>query len=160
MKFDPLNSTNLADYQTDLAELLADVYVSNFRISESDARMLSEEKLASLKVYLAEHKAIVVLAVVDSRLVGFIWLYRHRYFGEERLHVNHLAVKSEWRGHGVGKDLIREAEQLAVELGADSIDLVVSENNHVAVKLYHQLGFYTERRYMKKQLADKMFSDI
>ena len=83
---------------------------------------------------------------------GFIWIYKHEYFDELRLHVNQVIVESNYKKMGLGKSLMNEAEKLAVGLGLKTIDLFVSENNSVALNMYAQLGFVTERRYLKKNL--------
>ena len=85
-------------------------------------------------------------------MIGFIWLYLHEYFGEKRLHVNEVAVDEKYRGKGIGKTLISEAEKKASELDIETIDLFVSEINIGALNLYNRFGFQTERRYMKKNV--------
>jgi ribosomal protein S18 acetylase RimI-like enzyme len=147
-----LQIKELEAYYSIFLSLLEDTYITNFQVSEIEARRISLEKLKILMDYMKLGTAKVIIACLGEELIGFIWLYKHDYFTEKRFHINQLAVNREYRGKGVGTQLIREAEKHAEKEGIDIIDLFVSENNPGAFRLYDSLGFETERRYMKKKL--------
>lgn len=147
-----LNSEDIKTYYQSIMELLIDNYILNFQISRHQASNICKEKLELLEGYLHNENAVVIGAVEGSELIAFVWLYKHNFFGENRLHINHIVVSSQARGKGIGKQLIQEAEKLAIRSDIKTIDLFVSEINEAALNLYDRLGFETERRYMKKKL--------
>jgi ribosomal protein S18 acetylase RimI-like enzyme len=102
--------------------------------------------------YIKQGNATVLGAFENESLVGFLWLYKHDFYGEPRVHINHIAVSKQFRGKGIGKRLIQEAESLAKYDGIGAIDLFVSEINVRAMNVYDAIGFKTERRYMSKKL--------
>jgi Acetyltransferases len=148
-----LTSTDLPRYRMHILDFLIDTYCSNFSISRELAEKISQEKIEALEKYIHDGSATVLTAIYDDELAGFIWLYKHVYFGEPRLHINQIAVNPKHRGKGIGTLLIREAENCARSFRINTIDLNVSECNPIAINLYLKLGFATERRYMTKQIA-------
>ena len=56
-------------------------------------------------------------------------------------YLNALAVYPEFRNRGLGKELIRKAEALARDAGADRISLIVVSANEGACAFYRKLGF-------------------
>jgi ribosomal protein S18 acetylase RimI-like enzyme len=147
-----LQSGDLRKYNSRLLELLIDNYMMNFQLTVKQANLLCSNKLKLLAEYIEQGSAILIAAIDRSELIGFMWLYKHDYFGEKRLHINQIIVDANFRGKGIGKQLILEAEKNALEEGIKTIDLFVSEINSGAFDLYDKLGFETERRYMKKKL--------
>lgn len=133
-------------------EMLVKLYSDNFGISEERSVNLSKEKLNSIPNYFKQKKLNLIGAYQDQVLIGFLWMYKHEYFGEPRLHISQIFVDKQHRGKGIGKLLLKEAEKYAKKLGVRNIDLFVSEINQNAIKMYTSLGFITERRYMKKTL--------
>ncbi|MDO5676722.1 MAG: GNAT family N-acetyltransferase [Propionibacteriaceae bacterium] len=66
--------------------------------------------------------------------------------------LNHLQVREEARGRGVGTALIEAAEALVRDRGIDRIAVGVDDDNPDAARLYHRLGYeptgvYDEVRY-------------
>ncbi|MFX3636175.1 MAG: ribosomal protein S18-alanine N-acetyltransferase [Candidatus Pristimantibacillus sp.] len=59
----------------------------------------------------------------------------------DEAHVTNIAVRSEWRGQGLGERLMTELQRTAVFFGADKMTLEVRVSNEVAQRLYRKLGF-------------------
>lgn len=57
------------------------------------------------------------------------------------LELNHLHVRSEFRGQGVGSNLIGTAEKLVRKTGWDQFSVSVAVDNPKAERLYLRLGF-------------------
>ncbi len=55
--------------------------------------------------------------------------------------LNHLQVRDNFRGHGVGSELINAAEELACRPGNCQMGVSVADNNHDARRLYLRLGY-------------------
>lgn len=147
-----LQSKDIEKYNSKIIELLLETYIGNFHLPVQQAKEICAEKLGLLVNYINQGSALVIATIDENNLIGFIWLYKHDFFGEKRLHVNQIAVDSQCRGKGIAKQLIQEAERRAIREGIKTIDLFVSEINSGALNLYDKLGFETERRYMKKKL--------
>lgn len=104
-----------------------------------------------------EQDALYV-AKADSRIVGSVALTHspnaesgeNSKFDETEykdiLFVHILGVHPDFLRKGIGSELLRFAEQLAVQDGAKSIRLYVYEKNHVAIQSYEKNGYeYVEK---------------
>ncbi|NBB81480.1 MAG: GNAT family N-acetyltransferase [Verrucomicrobia bacterium] len=56
-------------------------------------------------------------------------------------YINAVATNAEYRGKGVGHELMGLAEQLADSSGAGTLSLIVAEENTGARRLYEKLGY-------------------
>jgi ribosomal protein S18 acetylase RimI-like enzyme len=61
------------------------------------------------------------------------------------LYISNLAVKSEYRRHGIAYRLLATCDQFAQEWGYRDIYLHVLENNHTARRLYWRSGYRLHR---------------
>ncbi|RLG95938.1 hypothetical protein DRO27_03190 [Candidatus Bathyarchaeota archaeon] len=52
-----------------------------------------------------------------------------------------VSVKDGYRGIGIGKDLMKEAEKHAIHMRLKSLKLDVFENNEPAIALYEKMGY-------------------
>ncbi|MGD6900490.1 GNAT family N-acetyltransferase [Bacillus infantis] len=147
-----LESSDVKIQQSLILDLLIETYMLNLQLSKESCMVLCQEKLENLYKYINEGSAIMYGVFDSGKLIGFQWLFKRENFGEVRLHLNQIAVSRQYRGMGLGKQLLEKAKQKAVNLGIKTIDLHVSESNHGAVNLYKQAGFITERRLMKLEL--------
>ncbi|MFB9974857.1 GNAT family N-acetyltransferase [Allobacillus sp. SKP2-8] len=141
----------LADKVT-ILELLIETYVTNLNVSKEQSTILCTEKINLIPDYINQQNAILIGAYEGEILAGFLWLYKHNYFGEMRLHINQIIVDKRFRGKSVGNQLMKEAERVAKQYEIKIIDLFVSETNLKAINMYDSIGYTTERRYMKKVL--------
>ncbi|HKL94496.1 MAG TPA: ribosomal protein S18-alanine N-acetyltransferase [Clostridia bacterium] len=63
----------------------------------------------------------------------------HKIFDEG--HIMNIAVKKEYRGQGLGRQLVSAMIARAKLLGINNVTLEVSAENPVALKLYDEYGF-------------------
>lgn len=63
-----------------------------------------------------------------------------------------LSVRQDWWGHGVGKALMKRAEEFASSLGLEWIGLGVTYANSRALQFYQEIGYGVERVQMVKRL--------
>ena len=73
----------------------------------------------------------------ERRAVGFCSFWRVL----DELHINNLAVRPEWRRHGIGSMLLDFVLEKGVELGARRATLEVRRSNEQARLLYERFGF-------------------
>jgi len=70
-------------------------------------------------------------------VVGYVGFW----FIVDEVHISTIAVHPDWRGRGVGNQLLRTALRRALELGAAEATLEVRVSNHAAQNLYRKYGF-------------------
>ena len=87
--------------------------------------------------------SLVILAAIDDRCVGvavcFFSLSTFR--ARPLLNIHDLAVLPEFRGKGVGRALLRAAEEHARRKGCCKLTLEVQDDNAPARTLYQRFGF-------------------
>jgi ribosomal-protein-alanine N-acetyltransferase len=68
-------------------------------------------------------------------------------------HVKDLAVHADYRGHGIGSELLRRALGVLEAAGAGSVKLEVRASNDPALSLYENFGF-VHRRTVPRYYSD------
>jgi len=102
----------------------ADLYVSTWD---------DEERLKNR----IENKAdSIIVAVIDEKVVGNVYL-----IDDVLPFIFRLAVKKEYRNHGIGKSLISEAIDRLKKHGNSEIAFFVDENNEELKEWYRKQGF-------------------
>ncbi|MBN9288850.1 MAG: GNAT family N-acetyltransferase [Gammaproteobacteria bacterium 39-13] len=71
-----------------------------------------------------------------------------------------IGIISEYRGQGIGKNLMLNALQKAKIKGLTRIELTVFQRNKPALALYEQLGFMIEGKKKKAVLIDGEYDDL
>lgn len=71
-----------------------------------------------------------------------------------------MGVIKEYRGNGIGRQLLEATLSKAKELGLEKIELSVYASNESAIGLYEKLGFSEEGRKKKGRLADGIYDDV
>lgn len=114
---------------------------------------------AYLKGIIGDPDSVLFVADTGEQLVGLIVvlihdahpipLLRPRRFAA----VDNLAVTGAFQRHGVGRALMRRAQEWAVEQGAETMQLTVWEFNDRARAFYESLGYTTAHRMMWKKLS-------
>ena len=77
----------------------------------------------------------------------------------DELHINNLAIKPDYRGHGMGTALLQHAMDTAARLGARRATLEVRRSNHAARQIYERLGFEiggVRRNYYTNPIEDAL----
>ncbi|MGK4474680.1 GNAT family N-acetyltransferase [Aeromonas molluscorum] len=99
---------------------------------------------ASLAATLARRQgAHVLLAWVDGKPAGVATCFEgfSTFSCRPLLNIHDMAVLPDYRGRGLGKRLLAEAERLGRELGCCKLTLEVLEGNRVAQAAYRASGF-------------------
>ena len=112
-------------------------------------RMLERCQTWRGRVFVAEHEGCVA---------GFVCVWAR--VPQEELdqdprayaYVSDLAVTARQRGRGIGRELLRRAEEYARQEGAPTLGIGVLASNTGALDLYHELGFVEHLIQMKKTL--------
>jgi ribosomal protein S18 acetylase RimI-like enzyme len=136
----------------DLAHRSASSSVSAVRPARDEDVIESFDRLAEF-VYSRRHD--VLIAEEDGRRVGFLLLLYDvpdEVTLMQQAFVAYMAVEPDARERGVGRALLRAAEEGARAAGLGYVSLMVTEQNLPAVALYERGGYVTERRMLTKVL--------
>ena len=113
----------LADYEKMLDEVVADE--------------------ATLEEWLFDRqKAEVLFAVVNGEEVGFALFFHNfsTFLGRAGLYLEDLYVKSEHRGKGYGKAILKKLAKIAVERGCGRLEWWCLDWNRPSIDFYLSLG--------------------
>jgi len=109
-----------------------------------DSRPLSTEARAGMIAGLVKHGgARVFLAYADGVPAGIAvcFLGFSTFKAQPLLNIHDIAVAPQFRGLGLGRQLLAAAEMHARELGCCKVTLEVRADNMLAQQAYRQAGF-------------------
>jgi ribosomal-protein-alanine N-acetyltransferase len=98
---------------------------------------------------------VYVLRTLDCAVAGFcaFWLVL------DEIHINNVAIRPAYRGHGLGSALMHHVLAEARRLGAHRATLEVRDSNAGARRLYERIGFRvagTRRNYYSHPVEDAL----
>lgn len=91
-------------------------------------------------------------AISNGNRVGKLWLTTSKRDGEIEWSIYDVETFVDFRGRGIGREIMLAAERYVLAAGGDAIYLSVFGNNSPARKLYESLDYQTIRLAMKKNL--------
>lgn len=127
-----------------------------------EGRGAAEEYLAHMFSRCAETEGKVFVAEAGGRVVGFVSVWakiRSRAVEEvdyEYAYVSDLVVLGAHRGLGLGRGLLRRAEEHAAQRGARLLRIAVYATNVGARRLYEGLGFRERVVELSKSLPERV----
>jgi ribosomal protein S18 acetylase RimI-like enzyme len=130
---------------------IAELGKEAFTEYSSSASGYTAHMAANAHTLIAEHDDVAVgLAIVDLRA--------------GRAHLAAIAVRTEWRGVGVGRTLLTAAERYAKSRGAVEMELTTADSNLAASELFLRNGYRRRARhpryYARGQHAIEMFKPL
>jgi ribosomal protein S18 acetylase RimI-like enzyme len=102
----------------------------------------------------------ILIAETDSEIAGFVALKVYRMEETPRLRgrrfviIENMAVDPLRRRRGIGRALLRAAEDWACRRGIADLQLFVWEFNDAAARFYQAEGFATVHRMMARRIAN------
>jgi GNAT superfamily N-acetyltransferase len=100
---------------------------------------------------LTNDESVIFLAMEGERALGFVQLYP--LFASVALQslwlLNDLFVVESVRKEGVGKKLMKHAEQFAQETGSRGLFLRTAADNYPAQKLYEKCGWVRDKQFYR-----------
>jgi ribosomal protein S18 acetylase RimI-like enzyme len=102
-----------------------------------------------------ENSEIYVAEDENHSFVGYLFVgeSRNLMIGKSSGYIYDIYVKKEFRGKGIGKQLIKKAEDYCRERGYTRLSLMVSARNQPALRLYESTGFQKDQIYMDKEIS-------
>ena len=110
------------------------------RVFADDPPRNAPERLIDRK--LTVQPELLLLAIGGGELVGAVMAG----FDGVRGWIHHLAVAPEQRRRGIGRLLVRAAEEGLRRLGCPKVNLQVRATNSAVVAFYRRLGYDVEER--------------
>ncbi len=80
---------------------------------------------------------VYIAAELDGKIIG----YAGCVFAAEDADITNIAVDADYRGLGIGAELLKQLIVQAERRGSDNIFLEVRQSNFAAINLYTQYGF-------------------
>ena len=121
-------------------------------------RAYEAEYLAKSLIELGKDKKIAIVAEVGSKFAGQLEV---QFPSGAARHVGSLVIslKQNYRGLGIGTEMMKEAEVQSRRLGLKLITLEVFATNQGAIRLYKRLGYDIVGKIPKGFLKDNQYID-
>ncbi|MCE5259107.1 MAG: GNAT family N-acetyltransferase [Chloroflexi bacterium] len=144
----------LISFREDYSQLLA-MQLESYAINFPGQEMMESWFHTSLEAASIFKRVWIYLS--GNEIVGWLWL---DWDEPEVLHICHVQVKSTYWGNGIGRELVKDAMQIARDKGKTAITLNVTKSNERAMALYANLGFTVgqdngDRQLMRYELAQE-----
>lgn len=149
MIFEKITIQTAEKYEKQIKSYLIDVLMEN-KIENTNQKV--EEIYQNMKEYIQDGTAIIIGAIQEEKLNGFIWGYLRKSDEKARAHINYFVVNKDIRGQGIGQGLIREFYKEIEEKNINEIELMVTCSNKRAMNFYEKQGFNEERVLLWKRL--------
>ena len=106
--------------------------------------------------------AEVVLAYVDQTVVGFALFFHNfsTFLGRSGLYLEDLFVRPEWRGRGIGKELMVHLARIAVSRGCGRMEWAVLDWNESAIGFYERLGAHVMKEWQLCRLTGDSLAGV
>ena len=138
-------------YKSEITQFYFDNVRAN-QLYECYTLQEAEAKIDSFIDHLEKDECLAFGAFDCDKIVGFIWAYKHSFREERRMYVNEIRVREEYRGRGIGSELLKSVEEKSKELGIDVIYLHAEGNNSGSRVFYDRCGYIEERIQFRKEL--------
>ncbi len=126
--------------------------VSEFLYFTPNMERMEEDRIRFLE--LLKSNRVLVAVTEDGKIVGQCTLIR---LNPPKLsHVANvgIAVSKNYQGRGIGKKLLRKAEEIAKSMGILKIEVEIAEENVRSLSLFRKMG-YVQEGVRKKRFGYK-----
>jgi PhnO protein len=136
-------------------------YYQKNHILSKDLQAFEEEKdqnqafETSVNKYLTDPNYFTLVAELEGKLIGYISgksIERLRYIMDRKGFIEDWFVLEEFRGKGIGKQLLTKIIELFKQDGCTHLELSVYTQNREAITVYNQLGFISVDIIMVKKI--------
>jgi ribosomal protein S18 acetylase RimI-like enzyme len=109
-----------------------------------DEKPLPDDVKQRLIPGLREHPTTIIFLAYDAdKPVGIALCFRgfSSFYAMPLINIHDLAVLPDYRGKGIGRQLLLAVAERGRKIGGCKITLETQEHNHTAQKLYKSVGF-------------------
>jgi [ribosomal protein S18]-alanine N-acetyltransferase len=128
-----------------------EIVLRDYRIADLDAMFQLDQECfstefrfdrESIQMFAEEQDAVVRVAEkVGAEIVGFVIVHMERAAKGGRGYVVTLDVDSDYRGRGIARSLMEQAEARVAAAGERLMELHVFTGNEGAIRFYERLGY-------------------
>lgn len=133
-----LNNDDINQYSVSLIKCITQLISHNEDIKKIENNVI--KIYDNMLKYTQDETAIILGALNDNTLLGFIWAYKTN---NVTAHINYFCVDSNNRNCGIGTLLLKEIEEEIIknftEIG--QIELLVYRTNKSAINFYEKNGY-------------------
>lgn len=154
MRIESLTAEIVLKYKKEITQF----YYDNLRACSCLEHFSFEE--AALKIdgfvnHLRNNTCIAYGLFQEDEICGYIWAYPHRFREEDRMYINEVRIKEEYRNKGYGKALLKLVEERAIEMGIDALYIHAEADNPGSIRLYEAVGYVAERVQLRKKVTGR-----
>lgn len=104
--------------------------------------MVATEELLRETLFGERQVAEIIIGYSDDQPVGFALFFHNfsTFLGRPGIYLEDLYVKAEFRGNGMGRQLLQYIAKLAKERQCGRVEWSVLDWNEPSIKFYHNLG--------------------
>jgi len=146
-----ISEDELKENKYSIIELLEDNLLINFP-NVTTADELAIAKYDDIVSFKKDNSAILIGAFKEKKIMAFLWAYVRNVLGEERIHINHIIVKSGSRNTGIGSRLLKKLEEFSEQEGIKKLELITTLDNENTIEFYKSKGFTKTRVQLEKDL--------
>ena len=113
--------------------------------------------MRTLKVAYEEGKDGMFIWELKGKIVGWSWLriYENEFFKEGAYgEINEIYIVPEWRGKGIGKILMKHAEDWFRNKGIKTVRVEALATNEKALAFYRKHGFKPNYITLQKEISN------
>ncbi|MFX3673472.1 MAG: GNAT family N-acetyltransferase [Paenisporosarcina sp.] len=133
----------------ELQEISVDTFNETFKDQNSPEQINTylerEFNLQQLEKQLANRSSQFFFVYVNHEVAGYLKVNtddaQSEKMGDESLEIERIYVKKKYQKHGLGKNLLNKAVEIAIEHKKKKIWLGVWEENENAIAFYKKKGF-------------------
>lgn len=154
MRIEPLSAEIVLKYKKEISQF----YYDNLRACSCLEHFSFEEaavKIDGFVNHLRNNTCIAYGLFQEDEICGYIWAYPHRFREEDRMYINEVRIKEEYRNKGYGKALLALVEERAKEMGIDALYIHAEANNPGSIRLYEAVGYIAERVQLRKKVIGR-----
>ena len=152
VRIDELNAETVLQYRHEIAQFYFDNMMTCSCL-EHYTYDQAYEKIGDLIAHLNTNTCVAYGAFEENEIVGYIWAYPHQFREEERMYISEISIREEYRGRGIGRELIFLIEKRAKELGFHALYLHAEAESLDALRFYESNGYRKERIQFRKVIG-------
>ncbi|RLJ10139.1 MAG: hypothetical protein DRP15_01020 [Candidatus Aenigmatarchaeota archaeon] len=122
------------------------------RISFPDSKIDLEMFKRSLLSRVRKDPETVKVIEKDGEIIGYIYFFIKKTLTGTCGYIEHVFVRNEHRGKGLGKLLMKEAERYFKSKGIKRIRATVTLSNQTSLAMCRSLGYKEKRIILEKEL--------
>lgn len=122
---------------------------------------ITEERLADA-VFGKDAIVDCLVALDDGKLIAYAIFYQNfsSFRGQKGMFLEDIFIKAEYRGHGLGVEMLKEIAKLARQKGCERIDFIVLDWNAPAIKFYEKHGAIRDEQERHFKFVDGAFDKL